>query len=120
MEDKAIQQALTSNFVLLAHKTYINDSQARFKTMKQSHSFLNILNKQNKVIKYTMEKEDKSLKLNFLDVTIRNTGAGKHEFQMHHKNAITNFQIKPNSFVNSSLIRGILKRFVFRAKKVMF
>ena len=67
-----------------------------------------------------MEKEDKSLKLNFLDVTIRNTGAGKHEFQMHHKNAITNFQIKPNSFVNPSLIRGILKRFVFRAKKVMF
>ena len=65
-----------------------------------------------------MEKEDQSQKLNFLDVTIINTGAGKYEFKMHRKNAITNVQIKPHSFVNPSLIRGIFKGFVSRAKRL--
>ena len=35
-----------------------------------------------------MEKENQSRKLNF-DVTIINTGAGKYEFKIHRKNAIT-------------------------------
>ena len=39
-----------------------------------------------------MEKEDQSRKLNFLDVTIINTGAGTYKFKMHRKNAITNVQ----------------------------
>ena len=30
-----------------------------------------------------MEKEDQSRKLNFLDVTIRNTDEGKYEFKIH-------------------------------------
>ena len=51
-----------------------------------------------------MEKEDQSHKLNFLDVTIINTGPGKYEFKMHRKNAITNVQIKPHSHVNPVLI----------------
>ena len=59
-----------------------------------------------------MEKEGQSQKLNFLDVTIINTGAGKYEFKIHRKNAITNVQIKPHSFFNPSLIRGIFKGFV--------
>ena len=65
-----------------------------------------------------MEKEDQSQKLNSLDVTIINTGAGKHEFKIHRKNAITNVQIKPHSYVNPALIRGIFKGFVSRAKKL--
>ena len=43
------------------------------------------------------KKEGQSRKLNFLDVTIINTGAGKYEFTIHRKNAITNVQIKPHS-----------------------
>ena len=60
-----------------------------------------------------MEKEDQSLKLNFLDVTIINTGVGKYEFKTHRKNAIVN-----HSYVNPALIRGIFKWFVSRAKKL--
>ena len=41
-----------------------------------------------------MEKDDQSQKLNFLDVTIINTGAGKYEFNIHRKNAIRNVQLK--------------------------
>ena len=57
-------------------------------------------------------------KLNFLDVTIINTGAGKYEFKIHRKNAITNVQIKPHWYVNPALIRDIFKGFVSRAKKL--
>ena len=56
-----------------------------------------------------MEKEEQSRKLNFLDVTIINTGAGKYQFKIHRKNAITNVQKKPYSYVNPALIRGVFK-----------
>ena len=46
-----------------------------------------------------MEKEDQSRKLNLLDVTIINTGAGKYEFKIHRKNGMTNVQIKSHSYV---------------------
>ena len=64
-----------------------------------------------------MEKEDHSHKLNFLNLTIINTGTGKYEFKIHRKNAIANVQIKPNLYIHPALIRGIFKRFVSRAKK---
>ena len=44
--------------------------------------------------------------------------AGKYEFKIHWKNAITNVEIKPHSFVNPALIRDIFKEFVSRAKKL--
>ena len=117
LEDNAIQEAMPTNLAPLTYKRYVDDSHARFETVHQSHSFLNILNKQNRAIQYTMEKEGQSQKLNFLDVAIINTGAGKYEFKMHRKNAITNVQIKPHFFVNPSLIRGIFKGFVSRGKR---
>ena len=116
--DRALQEALATNLAPLTYKRDVDDSHARFETVHQSHSFLNILNKQNKVIKHTMEKEDQSCQLKFLDVTIINTGAGKYEFKIHQKIAITNVQIKPHSYVNPALIRGIFKGFVSTAKKL--
>ena len=77
----------------LMYKRYVHDSHTRSETVHKSSSFLNILNKQNKAIQYKIEKEDQSQKPNFLDVTIMNTGTGKHEFKMHQKNAITNVWI---------------------------
>ena len=82
LEDKAIQEALTTNLALLMYRKYVDDGHTRFKTVHQSHSFLNIVNKRNKAIQDTMEKEDQSQKLNFLDVTIINTGAGLQKSQM--------------------------------------
>ena len=77
LEDRAMQEALATNLAPLTYKRYVDDSHARFETVHQSHSFLIILNKKNKAIQYTMEKEDQSCKLNFLVVTVINTGAGK-------------------------------------------
>ena len=103
LEDRSLQEALATNLAPLTYKRYVDDRQERFETVHQSHSFLNILNKQNKAIKHTMEKEDQSRKLNFFHVTIINTVARKYEFKIHRKIAITNVQIKPHSYVNPAL-----------------
>ena len=51
LEDRALQEDLATNPALLTYKRYLDNSQARFETVHQSRSFLNILNKQNKAIK---------------------------------------------------------------------
>ena len=94
LEDGAMQEALVTNLFPLTYKRYVDDSHTKFETVHQSHSFLDILNKQNKPIQYTMGKEGRSQKLHFLDVTIINTGAGKYVFNIHRKNAIKNVQFK--------------------------
>ena len=116
LEDRAMQEALVTNLACSRIKDMLMTA-TQVSKLHQSHSFLIILNKQNKAIKYTMEKEDHSQKLSFLDVTVINTGLGKYEFKIHRKNAITYVQIKPHLFVNPALISGILNRFVSRAKK---
>ena len=45
-----------------------------------------------------MEKENHSQKLNFIDAIIINTSVGQ-EFKIYRKHAITNVQIKLNSFL---------------------
>ena len=50
LEDKAIPEAMTTKLIPLTYKGYVNDSHARFETIKQSHSFLHILYEQNKGI----------------------------------------------------------------------
>ena len=69
VEDRAMQEALATNLAQLTYKRYVDDSHARFKTVHQSHSFLNILNKQNKAIQCNRP--------------IINTGAGKYEFKIN-------------------------------------
>ena len=118
LEDRAMQEALATNLAPLTCKMHVDDSHARFETVHQSHSFPNILNNQNKAIQYTMEKEEQSRKLNILNVAIINNGEGKYEFKIHQKNAMTNVHMKPHSYVNPALIRGIFKGFVSRARKL--
>ena len=61
----------------------------------QSHSSLNILNKQNEAIQYTIEKEDQSRKPNVLDATIINTGAGSLKYFGKMQSQMS--KIKPHS-----------------------
>ena len=83
--------------VIKSFKRYIDDSHARFINENDTKIFLDILNEQHQAIKYTIESEDASKSINFLDVNIKNDGNGKYEFKIHRKNAITNVQIKPTS-----------------------
>ena len=107
LEDKAIQEALTTNLSPLTYERYVHDIHTRFQAIQRSHSFLNILNKQNKAIQYTIEKENQSQEL--IRCYHYKQWYGKYEFKIHGKNAITNVQIKPDLFVNVLLIETFSK-----------
>ena len=69
-------------------------------------------------MQYTKEKKDQSQKLKFLDFTILSNGAGKYKFKIHHKNAITSVQIKPNLFVNPALYGSMFKKDFYPEQKL--
>ena len=48
LEDKARQEAMTTNLALFTYKRYVDDGHGRFETIQHSHSSLNILNKRTK------------------------------------------------------------------------
>ena len=83
------------NIAPITYRRYVDDSHARFHQPQQEDQFLEILNKQNKAIQYTIEKEDDKKSLNFLDLTIINTTSGNYDFKIFRKDAITNVQVKP-------------------------
>ena len=43
---------------------------------------------------------------------------GRYEFKIHHKDAITNVQIKKSSSVNPQLVYGVFKGFLTRAMPI--
>jgi len=116
-EANAIKEAssLTPPINLKSFKRYVNDSHARFDIKNDALRFLNILNKQNKNIQYTIEMQSENKSLDFLDITITNTNNGKYQFKIHRKEAITNVQLKPSSSHDPKVLNGIFKGFVERA-----
>ena len=58
LEDGTMQESLATSLALLKNKRYVDNSHARFETVHWSHSFLNILNKQNIAMQFVMEKEE--------------------------------------------------------------
>ena len=103
---------------LKSFKRYVDDSHARFNTHEHADIFLTVLNNQHPAIQYTIEREDPNKQINFLDVTVRNTGNGKYDFSIHRKPAITNVQIKPSSCHDPNILEGVFKGFVHRALKI--
>ena len=117
LEAKAINEALLQQPPIhpKSFKRYVDDSHARFTDIGSAEQFKNILNRQDQRIQYTMEKEDESKNLEFLDIRIMNSGSGKYEFDIYRKKAITNVQVKPSSSHDPKILRGIFKGFVHRA-----
>ena len=62
-----------------------------------------------------MEKEDQNKSITFLDMRITNDKSGKYDFDVHPKDAIASFQLKPNSCVSPGIIDGVFKGFLTRA-----
>ena len=115
-ENNAIETAKsqTPPINLKSFLRYVDDSHARFDSDEQANRFLLILNAQDPNIQYTLERETEE-GLNFLDVTVKNSGQGKYEFSIHRKNAITNVQLKPDSCHDPKVLKGVFKGFVDRA-----
>ena len=120
LEAKAMEEALHQQppLVPLSFYRYVDDSHSRFKDTTDSESFLNVLNQQNEKIKYTMETENESKELQFLDIKCMNTGGGKYELDVYRKDAITNVQVKPKSSHEPQILRGIFKGFLNRAYRI--
>ena len=94
-------------------RRFVDDSHARFQERSHANKFLEILNKQDPAIKYTVEFEDHKHSLNFLDInSTSNTTNKKYEFKVNQKDAITNINIKPNSCIDPSITKSVFKGFV--------
>ncbi|XP_065684845.1 uncharacterized protein LOC136096992 [Hydra vulgaris] len=118
IKKRPLNITFVNSFHPITYKRYVDDSHARFDSKEKQELFLKTLNKQNPSIKYTVELENERKQLNFLDISIKNTMNGIYEFQVHRKDAITNVQIKPNSKINPSIINGVFKGFLCRAKQI--
>ena len=117
LEHKAIEEALTLNVAPKTHTRYVDDTHARFTSKEQSREFLNILNKQDKHIQFTIEDENEEICLNFLDIKLKSNN-GRCEFDVHRKPALTNVQIKQRFCITPSTIASIFKGFLARATKI--
>ena len=62
--------------------------------------------------------ENEEKELNYQDVKIINTKKGYYEFKIHRKDAITNVQIKPNSYHDEKVKNGVFKGYISRAKAI--
>ena len=92
-EHISVMQALNLNLAPKTFKRFVDDSHARFNNREQSLQFLDILNSQDPSIQYTIEFENENKQLNFLDITITNTGNNSCDFKILWKALITNIQI---------------------------
>ena len=115
IEHISITQALNLNLAPKTFKRFVDDSHARFNNREQSLQSLDILNSQDPSIQYTIEFENESKQLNFLDMTITNTGNNSYDLKIFRKKSITNLQIKPNSNIAQHIAVGVFKGFLSRA-----
>ena len=118
IEHISITQALNLNLAPKTFKRFVVDSHARFKNREQSLQFLDIRNGQDPSIQYTIEFENENKQLNFLDITITNTGNNSYDFKIFRKISITNVQIKPNSNIAPQITMGVFKGFLSGAHKI--
>ena len=113
IEFKAITEALNYKIAPKTFRRFVDDSHARFQSRSHANKFLEILNKQDSAIKYTVEFEDHEHSLNSLDINItNNTTNRKCKFIVHRKDAITNIHIKPNSCIDPSITKIVFKDFL--------
>ena len=105
LEEKSIALSFALNISPNTFKRYVDGSHARFENKQKSLQFLEILNKQDSSIQYTIEFENNQKQLKFLDITITNNGTDSYDFKIFRKPAITNVQIKSNS--NMALIVSV-------------
>ena len=119
IEFKTITEALNYKIDPKTFRRFVDDSHARFQNRSHANKFLEILNKQDPAIKYTVEFEDQKHPLNFLDINItNNTTNRKYEFKLHQKDAIRNIYIKPNSCIDPSITNSVFKGFLYRAHTI--
>ena len=87
LEEKSIILSFALKILPKTFKHYVNDSHARFENKQKSLQFLEILNKQDSSIQYTIEFENNQKQLNFLDIIITNNRTNSYDFKIFRKPA---------------------------------
>ena len=82
----------------------------RFENKQKSLQFLEILNKADSPIQYTIKFENNQKQLNFLDITITNNESDSDDFIILRKPVIMNVQIKSNSNMAPNISISFFKR----------
>ena len=108
----------TASLAPITYKRYVDDSHCRFPSFDIADKFLDILNQEEPKVQFTIEYENDQKEMNFLDVTIKNTGEGNFIFKVYRKDAITNVQIQPSSAVPKSTKDVVFKGFLSRAYSI--
>ena len=115
VEEKSIALSFDFNVSHKTFKRYIDDSHARFENKQKSPQFLEILNKQDSSIQYTMEFENDQKQLSFLDITITINKTSSYNSKIFRKLATTHLQIKSNSNIAPNISISVFKGFLSRA-----
>ena len=118
LEEKSVALSFALNISPKTFKRYVYDSHARFENKQKYIQFLEILNKQDSSIQYTIEFENYQKHLNFLDITITNNGTNSYDFKIFRKPAIRNVQLKSSSNMAPNVSVSGFKGFLYRADKI--
>ena len=118
LEEKSIALSFALNLSPKTFKRYVDNSHTRFENKQKSLQLLEIFNKQDSSIQYTIEFENNRKQLNFLDITITNNGTNSHDFKIFRKPAITNIQINSNSNMAPNVSVSVFKGLLSRACKI--
>ena len=79
LEERAIHEALHMQppTAPITHYRYVDDTHDRFIDGNKPSTFLEILNKQDETINYTMEVENENKELAYLEIMSKNPGTGR-------------------------------------------
>ena len=105
LEENSIALSFAVNISPKTFKRYVDDSHVRFENKQKSLQFLEILNKQDSSIQYTIEFQNNQKQLNFLDITITNTRTYFYDVKIFRKLAIKYnswHPMSPFQFLNDS------------------
>ena len=78
IECKTIIETLTYKIAPKTFRRFVDYSQVRFQERSHANEFLEVLNKQDSAMKYTVEFEDYKHSLNFLDINITSNTTKKN------------------------------------------
>ena len=77
-------EALNYKIASKTLRRFVDDSHTHFQERSYANKLLEILNKQDPAIKYTVEFENYKHSLNFLDINVtNNTTNKKYKFKLH-------------------------------------
>ena len=117
-EEWSIALSLAFNISPRPFKLYIDDSHARFENKQKSLQLLEILNKPDSPIQYTIKFENNQKQLNFLDIAITNNESDSVDFKILRKQSSRTYKSNLTQTWHPIFPFHFLKGLLSRAYKI--